>query len=391
MQRGEWNVTAASVPAFLSVPDCPICTTAGMQLDGKVRTFVRHWNCIIESRFRYCRSCEFAWMSDPLTVESLSEYYRHSDQYRRQSLTVEEAFHIGQQVQFVANLVRVSGGRHLEIGPDNGAFLDMLSLELGGELYFEEFNESAAAALVSRGMRAASGSPARFDTISLRHVFEHVLDPVAFIGSLRGRLAERGVIFIEVPDYSAVRDGESDIFQLEHLSYFSLSAVHKIACRAGLRIDTVEFARTPGYSTTPNRVMRVSLQAARRQGNTDIVDGWKALLRASDADSAAFGRKLLQAGGRRIALYGAGTLTMKLLAVAPPDAQIVRIFDADARKQGWSLLGAKVQPATTVDHHDFDVIVLTVVGYEAEVRRFLRESGVPEDKIVTIEQFTGGE
>jgi len=327
-------------------------------------------------------------MKNPPSRDSLADYYSSNDQYRRAHLTAEEAHHINEQVRFVAAGVRQGSTHHLEIGPDNGTFLQLLAMQVSGELFFEEFNEEAVTSLTARHMQNAFAHPGlHFDTITLRHVFEHIVDPIQFLRAQRDRLTNGGVLFIEVPDYSAVADAESDIFQFEHVNYFSITALQHLARRAGLRIERVEFARTPGYSTTPNRVVRVLLRKARVIDDGRSIDAWERLLYASDDDIRRLATKLRQNSGHRIAIYGAGTLTMKLLAAVSDDVILSRIYDADPKKTGWTLLGTDVQPAATVDHNDFDLIVLTIVGYETEVRRFLRESDVPDNKIVNIQEF----
>jgi hypothetical protein len=378
------------MPTFITLTNCPICDRTGEELVGQVQTFVRRWNQVITSHFSFCSACEFAWMRNPPSAESLADYYSSNDQYRRSELTAEEAHHIGEQVCFLVSGAERSVARHLEIGPDNGAFLDLLALRLRGESFFLELNEEAASALTARGMRDAGSLPdVRFDTITLRHVLEHIVDPVAFLNSTSERLNDRGVVFIEVPDYSSVADGESDVFQLEHVNYFSITSIQQVARRCGLRVERVEFARTAGYSTTPNRVLRALLRRTRHRHDGNSVEAWKLLLHDSDVSIRKLGEKLSSSAGRGLAIYGAGTLTMKLIAAAPKGVLLKHIFDVDRRKHGWSLLGTTVQPPEAIDHRDFDLIILTVVGYEAEVRRLLREKGVPDDKIVTIQEFIG--
>lgn len=359
-----------SEPAFLDLPDCPVCGRTGRPL-GRIWTYVRAWEDRVPSDFAHCGHCEFGWMTNPPDGASLAAYYRDNDQYRREGLTTEEAHHIADQVRFLAP----PAGRHLEIGPDNGAFLDLLRLAVAGEFSFDEMNEGAAARLAAKGYTPPSG---RYDTVTLRHVFEHIVDPVAFLRSLKDR-AER--IFVEVPDYSFVASGHSDRFQLEHVNYFSLTAMHRIALAAGLSIERAEFARTPGYSTTPNRVLRVVFAA----GTADDAGAWEQLLREEQDVFDRFAAKTA-AGGQRVAVYGGGAVTLSLMASGA--SGVVAIYDADPKKQGTSLLGTAIASPEAIDPAAFDVLVLTVVGYEKEVREFL-SGRVPDGKIKTLQEFVG--
>ena len=63
----------------------------------------------------------------------------------------------------------------------------------------------------------------RADGLVLRHVLEHVPDPLAFLAGLREANGGRGTIYIEVPclDWIAQHRAWFDIFY-EHVNYFRL-------------------------------------------------------------------------------------------------------------------------------------------------------------------------
>jgi hypothetical protein len=360
------NSLEVFLPNFLNLPACPLCQAEGRAL-GVLPTYVHGWDMVVESAFRHCDHCDFAWMATPPDNESLASYYAANDQFRRPALTAEEAHHIGAQIDFLDP----SPGRHLEIGPDNGTFLELMRCRIGGEFSFNEMNVEAARRLSERGFSSDQG---RYATATLRHVFEHIVDPVSFLTAL-ARRADR--IFVEVPDYSALGLRKSDRFQFEHVNYFSLTSMHMVAKRAGLSIERVEFAATPGYSTTPNRVMRVIFAA----GSSDDDREWDALLHDDLQRLDRFARAL----DGRVAIYGAGVLTSMLLA-ANPRASVAAIYDLDEKKQGRPMLGVTVQSPEEIDETRFDTLLLTVVGYEQEVRDFLRGRVSPE-KIRTLEDF----
>lgn len=356
---------------YRALDRCPLCGGHGSPI-GSVQTYIAAWDEVAESRYSVCSHCDFAWTTNPPNDASLAEYYSANDQYRRDGLTAEEAHHISEQVSFV----RPGPGRHLEIGPDNGTFLDLMKHRVTGEFFFSEMNVEACQRLEDKGYRPDDGG--RYQSVTLRHVLEHIADPASFMASLRDRA---DAIFIEVPDYSAMAEGRSDRFQFEHLNYFSITSLHVLAKRAGLAISRAEFVTTPGYSTTPNTVMRAVLVPSQKHGE----ELWASLLQQDVQAMDRFSRAL----NGRVAIYGAGAITSMLLAAsASTDAKVVAIYDIDQKKQGRSMLGAVVQSPETIDPGAFDVLVLTVVGYEKEVREFLRDR-VPDDKIKTLEEFVG--
>jgi SAM-dependent methyltransferase len=65
-------------------------------------------------------------------------------------------------------------------------------------------------------------SEERFDLITLNKVLEHVEDPVAMLSRARRWIRPGGILYVEVPDASAAKDGpEREEFFIEHLHVFS--------------------------------------------------------------------------------------------------------------------------------------------------------------------------
>lgn len=87
-----------------------------------------------------------------------------------------------------------------------------------------------------------------FDVIFLNHVLEHVHDPAAFLKSVSDRLSESGILYVEVPH----RDDrfKSDVFP--HVLFFSVTALRRVAERAGLSVQLCEaFGATEGVERSP--------------------------------------------------------------------------------------------------------------------------------------------
>jgi SAM-dependent methyltransferase len=110
----------------------------------------------------------------------------------------------------------------LEVGCGKGRFLEQLQgtgFDITGlDPTYEGSNPSVIKQYFSRevGLRA--------DGVILRHVLEHVQDPVAFISGIRDANGGSGKIFIEVPcfDWICRHRCWMDIFY-EHVNYFRLS------------------------------------------------------------------------------------------------------------------------------------------------------------------------
>jgi hypothetical protein len=361
------------------VEGCPICEGPLAPLDGAVRVLVPHWDQVVEHRFAYCLACDFACAVDPFDELTMSAYYADNPQLRRDTLTMEEAAHLDGQAAFVHRHVDLGPGVDvLEIGADTGAFLEVVLGRSGARGWYDELNPAARQALERRGYRGrAEGGP--FDLVVMRHVFEHIPDPLGYLIALREELAVRGRVFLEVPDCSYLADGVSDPFHPEHVSYFTIPAMRALAIRAGFMVEALELARTVGYSTTPNRVLRVILARTSAEAPQDR-DIWQRHLEGSSAAFAWLDGLLRVRLGERVVLYGAGGRTREYLAYCE-EAPDVRLVDADPKKIGTSIAGLRIEDAATMEPSGVDLVVIMVPGYDVEVASFLRSIGFADDRI----------
>jgi len=130
----------------------------------------------------------------------------------------------------------------------------VLGIGLGMRVLGIEPDRQAQKAAASRGVRVVpslDAAPAeRFDRIIMRHVLEHVPDPVGMLRTLGGRLATDGRMLVAVPNVDAHQAqvyGEHWIgYDMpRHLWHFSVATLRRTAEQAGLRVvwmGTVELA-----------------------------------------------------------------------------------------------------------------------------------------------------
>jgi len=81
----------------------------------------------------------------------------------------------------------------------------------------------------------------RFDLITLNKVLEHVEDPVAMLSRARHWIRPGGMLYVEVPDASAAKDGpEREEFFIEHLHVFSTHSMQIMSDAANLVTYTIK-------------------------------------------------------------------------------------------------------------------------------------------------------
>lgn len=137
--------------------------------------------------------------------------------------------HFQDHMREVIGIVDRSMGRQnlVEVGCGKGTFLEMLLLAgfdvTGFDPTYEGSNQRIQRHLFQKGI----GIQAR--GLILRHVLEHIPDPVSFLKDLAEANHGAGRVYIEVPcfDWICERKTWFDVFY-EHANYFRLADFHRI-------------------------------------------------------------------------------------------------------------------------------------------------------------------
>ncbi|WFU46691.1 class I SAM-dependent methyltransferase [Sinorhizobium terangae] len=129
----------------------------------------------------------------------------------------------------VARIILDTMGRHelVEVGCGKAFFLEKLLGEGVDITGFDPAYEGDNPRVRREYFQPGSGIEAK--GLILRHVLEHIPDPVAFLEQLKQANGGQGKIYIEVPcfDWICERRAWFDIFY-EHVNYFRLSDFHRI-------------------------------------------------------------------------------------------------------------------------------------------------------------------
>lgn len=355
---------------------CFICEGPLAPLQVETTTHIRDWS--LKSGYGVCQGCNFAQATNIPCKELLEEYYATNSQLRREFWTAQEVFHIEKQISFLLRY-EVASKNILEYGPDMGHFLQLLrNRRPSSSFYFSEYNEQAFSYLLRLGFEKYGGEPV--DLIVARHVFEHILNPVDWLSSLSLALVNEGLIFIEVPDYTVISSVDCDPFQFEHLSYFTLGSIQKIAEKSGFVIQAIERDRTPGYSVSSGYVIRAIL---RKLSSEEAIGTWELLSNNQRNTFEKFSRQIqiAKSGGKVVAIYGAGTLSKQLSTDTDLETVVSLVYDVDPKKIGLNCFGVEIRDANLLSASEFDVIFVTVLGYKDEVGDFLRSRRVSDSKI----------
>lgn len=125
--------------------------------------------------------------------------------------------HLEQVIGIVGR--HLSGKTLLEVGCGKGYFLDRLRAAGFAATGIDPAYEGESTHVVRAPFQAGLGLSG--EGIVLRHVLEHMQDPVAFLESIAVANGRQGLIYIEVPCFEWICDNRAwfDIFY-EHVNYF---------------------------------------------------------------------------------------------------------------------------------------------------------------------------
>lgn len=224
----------------------------------------------------------------------------------------------------------LNGSSLLEVGGGDG-FFGMILQEQGCHVTLVEPSSRACTIARERGLtRVVEGylerdtfSDTRFDAVILRHVLEHIPQPIAFLELMRAQLHDNGKLFIEVPNLdNIVSNNRCQDFYTEHLSYFQPHSLADAVRRAGFRVLQIYAIERGDYlvcvaqiSTSDIDSMAVNLGEFRSQVRQMVSTAVET--------------------GRRVGIYGAGGRGAALLAlVGAHDLGLTYVVDSDAKKWG---------------------------------------------------------
>lgn len=129
----------------------------------------------------------------------------------------------------VAALIETTMGRDalVEVGCGKGTFLEMMLARGVGLVGYDPTYEGSNP--VVRKEYFSEDLGIRGEGLILRHVLEHIDDPVGFLYRLAAANGGRGLIYIEVPcfDWICTHNAWFDIFY-EHVNYFRLADFRRI-------------------------------------------------------------------------------------------------------------------------------------------------------------------
>lgn len=357
-----------------------------------------------------CEQCGLTFLNPRMGQQKLFEYYAKQSRIPRESIQVDSPFAVLMELQIdeIEKFKPIKKGmRVLEIGCAEGFFLQSLEkrandkLRLYGVELSEKYIEQAKRLLpdvtvFETPLEETEFGVFEFDLIVLRHVLEHLGNPMECLKKIRSILAPQGVLYIEVPDSQNTDPSVSRFYHHEHLLYFTSQILNSYLISAGFQPLVCErFDANPMGSGFSYPVLR-AVSAASKSTVLETFPGYatKVYLENKIRNNAYLESLLapvrqrlheLKATQLNIGLFGAGPHTMDFLEfLKVENIQFAKIFDNNPNKQGKFMRGIPIVKPDESALKSVDCVLVSSAEFETEMVAQVRSLVGTQVEVITI-------
>ena len=305
----------------------------------------------------FCKHCGFVWNG---TFDSEKLNY-DSEYQNEQSHSMVFMEHLASVKQIIEEK-NLKSSHIVEIGCGKGTFLNILHnsgyYKLNG---FDPAYEGDAP-FIQKCYYPPNGNYTQADLFIMRHILEHVIDPLNFLKKIRIANRNDGMIYIEVPDFEWIaKNGAFWDISYEHCNYFSLSLLESIlpGCEAG-------------YLFGDQYLYAISDFNIHIPENNNGFDA---------SEISFFNEKIVMCKKfvnekSNLALWGAGAKGANFARMIDPNRESIRcIVDINPKKQGRYIAGSAhliVSPDELRKRDDIDGIIIMNENYLQEIKLMIK-------------------
>ena len=354
-----------------------------------------------------CQRCGFVYADPRATQQDYDRFYCEWSKYDDATTATGgglSEYDAGRLARTAADIARVLPSRAasiLDAGCATGGLLTALHQVGFTAVAGIDPSPRCASACRERGFEAYVGSISaapphlpKFDCVVFSHVLEHVYDIPAFFDAARKLVSPGGYLYIETPDaarYSDYLYAPFQEFNTEHINHFSAQTMKTAVRRFGYEAVVVEqkVVRTGKDMDYPAvfgifRDAGLSPDEHSASRDTRLPEQIGEYIRRSGIQMAAIDRHLAVdlRGRKKIILWGAGQLTMKLLTLPSlAGTELRALVDNNPILQGKRIANAVVMSPKDLRDTDDPIVIGTLLHTDAitgQIRRLGLDNPVIE-------------
>lgn len=230
----------------------------------------------------------------------------------------------------------------------------------------------------------------------MRHVLEHLSNPLECLKKIRNILAPNGVMYIEVPDSQDIAPSLSRFYHHEHLLYFTNQILNSYLRSSGFSPLICErFNANPVGSGFAYSVLR-AVSVAGQSMELDSFPGYakQVYLENKIRNDACFHSlfasicqrlRRLKKSQKIIGLFGAGPHTMDVLELlAKENIPWSKIFDNNPNKHGKFMCGIPIVKPDENTLKSVDCLLVSSAEFENEMVAQIRFLVGMQVEVITI-------
>jgi len=376
---------------------CPLCGSDKGRLQEELH-FALFDNTPVSGHCRLvsCSRCGFGFFDTQSKQADFDRYYEQNAYYCTATTAGTGGIGTKEQVRFEMVAERISpqlltqDAVIIDVGCAKGGLLKVLAQRgftrlYGVDMLPECISYIQRTMVISAELGSALSLPFPdlwADAMIYSHVIEHVIDLQSLIAAAHEKLADRGILYVEVPDASEY--GEHTVypfqdFYLEHVNHFSLSTLSALFCSAGFSVvNSGKYALEAPAGKVP------CVWAVFRKGYCPPETPDRALERhlhkyVSWSRNHPANHRFARLAADRTPLYlwGISQYAMLSLGQSPICNCNIRGFvDKDPSKRMRTIRGNPINSPDALRNTGPDCAVLvTAPGYEASIREELDQMG----------------
>lgn len=297
-------------------------------------------------RLCFCESCGLTQLVDACPPEILYQNYVTLSMWKAQP-------HVQHEIDMLISRPGIdSAAKLIEIGSNDGMFLEQLTLNGFKNCLGIEPTQDAYDASVSKGMNTVRGfltsrlslalveEHGQFDVFVSRQNLEHIADLPSVLRSMEILLKPGGYVLIEVPDFMCNLQNCDYALWEEHVNYFTVDTMRHLLSLADIEIIHEESLPFSGGS-----FFVIGRKVGGISYDSDYLVGLRGCNLAYAAQWCVFREEIRDflsgqnQEGKKIAVYGAGGRTFCLLNFAGISPYINVILDDQVEKQNRFMPG----------------------------------------------------
>lgn len=405
------------VAKYETLDACPVCTNRSLRVLEPASDFQAFITSGEEFTFHMglsaCGSCGFIFLNPRATQAELTRYYGLQARKPRSFENLDKPYAdlLDFQTAFIRKRWNPQGRQHiLDVGSAEGFFLKRLSAECSeppqlegvepGSLYAAAARALMPDAIMHEQVLEETDLPHQaYDLVTLRHVLEHLVDPVHALSIIQRLLKPTGLLHIEVPDVTEIPASLSPFIHHEHMNSFTPETLRLAIERAGFEILEHESAQDnpvgSGFSYPIQRVLAQSAAPGFRAPEPSPVPDSEGIYRRYGERQQAFlqgqieqTRKHLldlSAQGKRIGIFGAGPHTFDFFRTLQLSSSVFTVaLDNNPHKIGKRIRGLEIVQPTAESVSQLDAVLVSSAEFEDAMVAQIESFGAPYIEVMRL-------